>query len=151
MQQLNLPASELKIRKTKGRDEVFDYIRKKYVALTPEEWVRQHFIRYLVSKKNVPASLINVEASLKVNRMQKRSDLVVYNNMGKPRMIVECKAPEIKITQDVFDQVAIYNMTLNVPYLVVTNGIEHFACRIDQRNSTYEFLREIPDYSEINQ
>jgi type I site-specific restriction endonuclease len=151
MQPLNLPPSELKIRSMKGKNEVFDAIRKKYVALTPEEWVRQHFIGYLVREKNVPASLIAVETSLKYNGLQKRSDIVIYNNLGKPRMIVECKAPEIKITQDVFDQVAIYNMTLNVPCLVVTNGMEHFACHIDQRNQTYEFLRDIPDFREMNQ
>jgi hypothetical protein len=150
MQQLNLPASELKIRNTNGKNEVFDSIRRRYVMLTPEEWVRQHFIGYLVRERNVPSSLISVESSLKYNGLKKRSDIVIFNNMGKPRMIVECKAPEIKITQDVFDQVAIYNMTLNVPYLVVTNGIEHFACRIDHRNSTYEFLKDIPDYPEMN-
>ena len=150
MQQLNLPASELKIRIMNGKNEVFDSIRRRYVALTPEEWVRQHFIGYLVHGRNVPSSLISVESSLKYNRLNKRSDIVVYNNLGKPRMIIECKAPEIKITQDVFDQVAIYNMTLNVPYLVVTNGLEHFACHIDQLNSTYEFLKDIPDFSEIN-
>ena len=150
MQQLNLPASELKIRSTNGKNEVFDSIRKRYVALTAEEWVRQHFIGYLVLERNVPSSLISVESSLKYNRLQKRSDIVIYNNLGKPMMIIECKAPEVKITQDVFDQIAIYNMTLNVPYLVVTNGLEHFACYIDQRNSTYEFLKDIPDFSEIS-
>jgi len=150
MQQLNLPASELKIRSTNGKNEVFDSIRKRYVALTAEEWVRQHFIGYLVLERNVPSSLISVESSLKYNRLQKRSDIVIYNNLGKPRMIIECKAPEIKITQDVFDQIAIYNMTLNVPYLVVTNGIEHFACHIDQENRTYKFLKDIPDFLEMN-
>ncbi len=151
MQQLNLPSPEFRIRNTGGKTEIFDGIRKKYVALTPEEWVRQHFIGYLVNDRKIPASLISVEASLKYNRLRKRSDIVVWNNLGKARMIVECKAPEVRITQDVFDQVAIYNMTLDVPYLVVTNGLEHFACHIDRKNSSYEFLKDIPGIKEMNQ
>jgi hypothetical protein len=149
MQALNLPTYDLKIRNMNGKTEVLDIIRKKYVSLSPEEWVRQHFIHYLVNERNVPSSLISVEASLKYNSLRKRSDIVVHDNRGKPQMIVECKAPEVEISQDVFDQVALYNMTLDVPFLVVTNGLEHFACFIVKRNSTYSFLTEIPDYSEI--
>ena len=149
MQALNLPVIELKIRDQKGRCEVFDQIRKKYVALTPEEWVRQHFIHYLITEKHVPASLIHVEASLKYNRLAKRSDIVIYSKSGIPCLIVECKAPEVKITQAVFDQVAMYNMTLKVDYLVVTNGLEHYACRINHEKQTYGFLTEIPDYNEM--
>jgi hypothetical protein len=149
MQTLNLPAAGLKFRDQNGHPEVFDEFRKKYVVLTPEEWVRQHFIHYLVNEKHVPASLIHVEASLKYNRLAKRSDVLVYSRSGNPCLIVECKAPEVKITQAVFDQVAMYNMTMKVDYLVVTNGMEHFACIIDHEKRTYGFLKEIPDYEEM--
>jgi type I site-specific restriction endonuclease len=149
MQALNLPETELRIREQGDKKEIFDGIRKKFIALTAEEWVRQHFIAYLISAKNVPATLIGVEVSLKMNRLQKRGDIVVYDKSGKPCLIVECKAPEIRITQDVFDQVARYNMTLNVNYLVVTNGLEHFACFINHEKSEYKFLREIPDFSDL--
>jgi len=147
MQALNLPEADFRVRDLGGKKEIFDGIRKKFIALTPEEWVRQHFIAYLVKGKNVPASLIGVEVSMKMNRLQKRGDIVVYNTSGKPCMIVECKAPEIRITQDVFEQIARYNMTLNVNYLVVTNGLEHFACFIDHEKSGYKFLKEIPDFN----
>ena len=149
MQTLNLPEADFRVRDLGGKKEIFDGIRKKFIALTPEEWVRQHFIAYLVTGKNVPPSLIGIEVSLKMNRLQKRGDIVVYNKSGKPCMIIECKAPEIRITQDVFEQVARYNMTLNVNYLVVTNGLEHFACLIDHEKSEYHFLKEIPDFKDL--
>jgi hypothetical protein len=149
MKPLNLPPAALRTRDSGGRTEIFDIIRRKFIALTPEEWVRQHFIHYLVGERGVPASLIAVEASLRYNRLPKRCDILVHDRQGRPAMIVECKAPEVKITQEVFDQVAIYNMTLDVPFLVVTNGLEHFACRIDRANSTYSFLKEIPSWEEI--
>jgi type I site-specific restriction endonuclease len=149
MMQMNLPDTNLTTRNTGGKTEVFDPVRRKYVALTPEEWVRQHFISYLVTSRSVPKTLIAVEISLKYNRQVKRADILVYGKAGKPGMVVECKAPSVKITQDVFDQVALYNMTLNVPFLVVTNGLEHFACLIDKRNSTYAFLEEIPAWEQI--
>ncbi len=149
MQALNLPVIEAKTRAQNGRTEIFDPIRKKYVTLTPEEWVRQHFIQYLIHEKEVPASLIHVEASLKYNRLAKRSDLVIYTKTGTPCLVVECKAPEVKITQEVFDQVAIYNMTLKVDYLVVTNGLNHYACFIDHAKGTYIFLTEIPAYPDF--
>ena len=122
MQLLNLPAYQYKIKTDGQRKQIFDRIRKKYVALTPEEWVRQHFINFLIEQKKYPESLMMVEMKLKYNRQQKRGDIVIYNNLGKPCVIVECKSPEIKITQDVFDQAARYNMTLKVEYLLVTNG-----------------------------
>lgn len=149
MQALNLPETDFRVRDLGGKKEIFDGIRKKFIALTAEEWVRQHFVSYLLTHKNVPASLIGIEVSLKMNRLQKRGDVVVYNRSGKPCMIVECKAPEIPITQDVFEQIARYNMTLNVNYLVVTNGLEHFVCFIDHEKSEYRFLKEIPDFSEM--
>jgi len=149
MQTLNLPEAEFRIRDLGKKKEIYDRIRKKFIALTPEEWVRQHFVEYLLTKKNVPDTLIGIEVPMKMNRLRKRGDIVVYMRSGQPGMIVECKAPGVPVTQDVFDQVARYNLSLRVKYLVVTNGLEHFACYIDHEKSQYRFLKEIPDYSEI--
>ena len=149
MQTLNLPGVVLRIRNRKEKQEVFDSVRKKFVALTQEEWVRQHFIHYLTDHRNVPRSLIAVEASLNYHRLKKRSDIVVYGKDGSPCLIVECKAPEVAVTQAVFDQVAMYNMSLKVPYLAVTNGMVHFACHIDHDKGKIVFLKEIPEYEEM--
>jgi hypothetical protein len=149
MQELNLPVANLRIRSTNGKQEVFDGIRKKFIALTPEEWVRQHFIHYLMDQKNVPGSLIAVEAQLTYHRLKKRCDILVYNRDGIPTMMVECKAPNVEVTQDVFDQVAVYNMTMKVPYLVVTNGLVHFACNVDRETGKIIFLKEIPLYDDL--
>ncbi len=149
MQILNLPSYQFRIRQSDDKREIFDDIRKKFVALTPEEWVRQNFISWLKNEKKFPDSLIAVEMSLKLNKMQKRSDVVVYNTSAKPVLIVECKAPSIKINQDVFDQIARYNMTLKVKYLIVTNGMEHYCCVIDHANKKYHFLEDVPDYDDI--
>jgi type I site-specific restriction endonuclease len=124
-------------------------VRKKYVALTPEEWVRQHMINYLVHSKNTPSSLIRVESGLKVHKLFRRADIITYSNSGQPLMIIECKAPGVKISQDTFDQAAMYNITLKVPILVVSNGLTHYCCRIDFNTKKYTFLREIPDYNTI--
>ena len=150
MNKLNLPQYNFKIHQIEERLEIFDDIRKKYVALTPEEWVRQHFVKFLIIEKNFPASLMAVEMSIKLNRLKKRSDVVVYNNNGKPLLIVECKAPTVKINQKVFDQIARYNMVLMTQFLVVTNGLKHIACKLDFEQSTYAFLEDIPFYHEIN-
>jgi hypothetical protein len=144
MQALNLPEADLRIRNKGDKQEVFDPVRKKFVALSPEEWVRQHFIAYLTGHRHVPSSLIAVEASLLYNRMKKRSDIVVYSNTGSPCLIVECKAPEVPITQAVFDQAAMYNRTLEVPYLAVTNGMVHYSCSVDHATGSIVFLKEIP-------
>ncbi len=149
MQTLNLPDTALRIRNKGEKQEVFDSVRKKFVALTPEEWVRQHFIHYLADHRNVPRSLIAVEASLRYHRLKKRSDIVVYGKDGSPCLIVECKAPEVTVTQAVFDQVAMYNMALKVPYLAVTNGMVHFACYIDHGSGKINFLKEIPVFEEM--
>jgi type I site-specific restriction endonuclease len=151
MQKLNLPDFEFRFRQNKGRDEIFDPVRKIFVALTPEEWVRQNFIRYLAAEKKVPLSLIGVEKTLTLNTMTRRSDILVFGNSGLPVMVVECKAPNIEISQAVFDQVARYNITLRVKYLIVTNGLNHFCCLIDFDNGTYSFLEEIPDFSLLKQ
>jgi type I site-specific restriction-modification system R (restriction) subunit len=150
MKELNLPGVELRTRINRGKSEVFDPVRKKYVTLTAEEWVRQHFLNFLIIHKKVPPSLIGVETSIKYNHLSKRCDVVVYNRNGQPVLIVECKAPEIEISQDVFHQVAMYNMTLKVRYLVVTNGLDHYSCAIDHKNKSFQFLQDVPDFEEMN-
>lgn len=147
---LNLPPYSPKLTSSGQRTQIFDSIRKKYVTLTPEEWVRQHFINFLVTEKKFPVSLMAIETGIKYNRLQKRGDLVVYNNLGHPFLILECKAPGIKISQDTFDQAARYNFTLKVKYIVVTNGLNHFCCEMDYEKETYTFLKEIPDYKSTN-
>ncbi len=146
MEKLNLPTYNYNIKLEEQRKLIFDSIRKKFVVLTPEEWVRQNFISYLIENKNYPKGLIAVEKKVDVNRMPQRSDIVLYNSKGLPLMIVECKASSVKITQDTFDQVARYNMRLQVPYLVVTNGLNHYCCKIDYEKKKFEFMSEIPDY-----
>ncbi len=147
MHDLNLPSFPLKIIKKEGKELVFDIFRKRYVILSPEEWVRQHFLWWLKTHKGFPASLIIVEASLQYNRMQKRADAIVFGPERKPVMIIECKSAEQKITQDVFDQIARYNYPFGVPVLAVTNGLEHYCCVRDTRAGKWRFLDEVPDYS----
>lgn len=144
MQELNLPPYTFKLKQQGNRAQIFDAIRKKFVTLTPEEWVRQNFLQFLIQEKKFPASLIAVEAGLKYNQLQMRTDVLVYDKSGKPYLMVECKAPGIKITQDVFDQIARYNMVFKVKYLVVTNGISHFCCLMDYSKKSYAYLEEIP-------
>jgi type I site-specific restriction endonuclease len=151
MTRLNLPAIDYKLRNIQGETEIFDVVRKKFILLSPEEWVRQHFIHYLNHQKGVPLSLMAIEYSLKVNKMRKRADIVVFGTGGQPILIVECKASSIKISQKVFDQVARYNMAVKVKYLVVTNGLEHFACQVDFTDANYAFLEEIPDFEQMNE
>lgn len=146
MQELNLPKYQFRFRETAGKVMIFDTFRKKYVVLTPEEWVRQNFLNYLIAEKKFPASLITLEAGLKYNQLQKRADVLVYDKKGEPFLLVECKAPEVKITQDTFDQVARYNMTFKVKYLVVTNGLSHFCCLMDYSDNSYRYLKDIPAY-----
>lgn len=146
MERLNLPTYSFNIKSKEGRNYIFDPVRKKYVVLTPEEWVRQHFVSYMIREKNYPAALTRVEMYLEVNQMGKRCDVVFFDRKGTPRMIVECKAPEVRISQKTFDQVAAYNLKLKVDYLVVTNGLKHYACAMDYRTNSYHFLKEIPDY-----
>jgi hypothetical protein len=145
MLSLNLPQYEFTINQGPPA-KIFDLIRKKYVALTPEEWVRQNFLKYLVSEKKYPQSLILIEQTLQVHRMKKRCDAVVYNNSGTPLMIIEFKKPEVQINQAVFDQIARYNIPLKVKYLMVSNGLQHFCCSIDFENNNYRFLDNVPEY-----
>lgn len=147
---LNLPDYELKMRRTaEGKTEVFDLFRKKFIKITPEEWVRQNFLHYLVYEKGFPASLIAVEKGLKVNRLQKRFDAVVYNNQRIPIVLIEFKSTDVKLSQKVFDQVAMYNLQMQVKYLIISNGLTHYCCKMDYESSSYQFLEEIPAYTEL--
>ena len=149
MIKLNLPTYNFKLKSKENKTLIFDKLRKKYMVLTPEEWVRQHFVHFLIDKKNYPTSLIAVEKQLTINNRKKRTDILVFNTEGTPEIIVECKAPTIKITQDTFDQIARYNLKLKANFLIVTNGLDHFYCKMDFENETYIFLKEIPDYKLI--
>lgn len=144
---LNFPEYRFKLqRQSDGLQslKIFDIIRKKYVTLTPEEWVRQHLLHFLVNERNFPQSLISVEKKLYINGLEKRTDVVVYDRSLKPFLLAECKAPEVAITQEVFDQAARYNLSLNVSVFLITNGINTFVCRADAGGRSYEFLQEIP-------
>ena len=149
MQELNLPQHPLKIKEEGGTRYIFDAIRKKYLVLLPEEWVRQNFVQFLVRDKNYAASLIAIEKGLKLNELQKRADIVIYDKQAKPVVLIECKAPKVKINQQVFEQIARYNMVFKVPYLVVTNGLEHYCAKVDFENNSFEFLKDIPDYKNL--
>jgi len=146
MQQLNLPEYSLKIKNENGKTLVFDVIRKKFVVLTPEEWVRQHFIQFLVQEKNYPPALMAVEKQLTVNSLLRRFDLLVRNRKGEPFLIAEFKAPGVNIAQGTFDQAVRYNMALKVRYIVISNGMQHFACEIDYKKNSFTFLKEIPEF-----
>ena len=143
---LNLPNAELKIKLVEETTQVFDEVRKKYFKLTPEEWVRQNFIHYLKKEKRYPFGLMGVEKMVKYNSLKTRADILIYNREGMPSVIVECKAPNVEITQDAFNQIAKYNYKLRVKYLVVTNGLKHFCCDMDYENNKITFLEEIPEY-----
>jgi hypothetical protein len=145
MYKLNLPDFNPTLRKEEGKVWIFDIIRKKYIVLTPEEWVRQHFIHYLIDKFKYPRSLFKVESSLTYNKLQKRSDIVIHNRQGKPWMLIECKSPVIKLTQKAFNQVAVYNMTIGARYVAVTNGMAQFCFEaIDKPGSEVKFLESFP-------
>jgi hypothetical protein len=146
MQKLNFPQYTFRFKNSENKMAAFDEIRKKFIILTPEEWVRLHTVQYLISEKNYPKSLINVEKQLKIGKRIKRYDVVVYNSTGGIHIIVECKAPSIKITQDTFDQIARYNMSLDATYLMVTNGLDHHFCQLDYQLEKYHFLESLPEY-----
>ena len=148
--EINLPPYELKWRYSIGKREIFDFLRRRYVALTPEEWVRQHFVHYLVGHKGYPKGLLANEVELKVGEKRLRCDSVLYDKEFHPRMIIEYKSPDINITQAVFNQISAYNMLLHVDYLVVSNGRQHYCCRMDYAHQSYQFLHDIPDYCTIN-
>jgi hypothetical protein len=147
---LNLPPAELKLSRKEGQVFVWCIIRKKTLVLTPEEWVRQHIIHFLIKTKTIPQGLIAAEMAITVNDMVRRCDVVVFGNDGKPKLIIECKAPEINLTENVFHQIAQYNFTLNVDNLMVTNGLEHVVCKIDRDSNELIFLELLPEWSDLN-
>ncbi|TGV04033.1 type I restriction enzyme HsdR N-terminal domain-containing protein [Flavivirga rizhaonensis] len=151
MQALNFPKFSFRFKNNENKVSIFDSIRKKFVILQPEEWVRQHCVQYLINNKGYPKSLINVEKELIINSLKKRYDIVVYNSNGSIHLIVECKAPKIVINQDTFDQIARYNLKLNATYLMVTNGLNHYYCQMDFKNERYNFLKDIPGFSRQSQ
>ena len=149
MQQLNFPNYNFRFKNNENKVSIFDEIRKKFIILTPEEWVRQHVVQFLMLEKKYPKSLINVEKVLKINDLRKRYDVVVFNPDGSIHILVECKAPEVKIAQTTFDQIARYNLTLKATFLMVSNGLKHYFCQMDFENEKYHFLHDLPEYSKI--
>lgn len=149
MYRLNLPPYEIKTTNGKDGLKILDILRRKYVALTPEEWVRQHFVHFLMNHRGYPKALLANEVMLVCGDKRLRCDTVLYDNTAKARMIIEYKAPTIPITRKVFDQISVYNMLLHVDYLVVSNGLQHYCCRMDYDNNSYEFLKDIPEYNTI--
>ncbi len=147
MTTLNFPASNFRFKNSENKVLIFDVIRKKFVVLQPEEWVRQHLVHYLISIKKYPKSLINVEKQLSVNGLKKRYDVVIFKPNGAINILCECKAPSITINQNTFDQIAQYNMNLEADYLLVTNGLNHYYCKMDFDKEKYSFLSDIPDFS----
>lgn len=146
MQQLSFPAYSFRLKNSENKPYIFDLIRKKFLVLTPEEWVRQHILQWLTNDKGYPISLINVEKEIRVGNTRKRYDIVVFKPDGSLYIIVECKAPKVQITQATFDQIARYNLELQADLLMVTNGLSHYYCKVDSVAERYDFLRELPDY-----
>ncbi|MCZ8090619.1 type I restriction enzyme HsdR N-terminal domain-containing protein [Flavobacterium sp.] len=146
MQKLNFPAYSFRLKNSENKVAIFDVIRKKFIILTPEEWVRQHTVQFLLDEKKYPKSYINVEKLIKVNDTSKRYDIAVFKPNGELFLLIECKAPEISITQDTFDQIARYNLKLKSEYLMVTNGLNHYFCQMDFENEKYVFLKELPNF-----
>ncbi len=147
MLKLNFPEYNFKLKKQNGKLLIFDPIRKKYYTLTPEEWVRQHTLQYLTHDKKYPESLIAIEKELKINQTKRRFDIVVFNHKMTPEILIECKAPTVKISQKTFDQANQYNWLLKAPFLFLTNGMKHYICQIDFETNQFKFLKELPQKS----
>ncbi len=146
MQKLNFPTYSFRFKNSENKVSIFDEIRKKFILLTPEEWVRQHVVQFLLQDKKYPKSYINVEKLIKINDLSKRYDVVVFQPNGEIFLLIECKAPEVPISQQTFDQIARYNLVLKAKYLMVTNGLNHYFCQMDFENEKYVFLKELPEY-----
>ena len=144
MQNLNFPSYNFRFKNSENKVSIFDDIRKKFIILTPEEWVRQHIVQFLLQEKKYPKSYINVEKLIKVNDLNKRYDIVVFKPNGELFLLIECKSPDVKITQETFDQIARYNLKLNAQFLMLTNGLNHYFCQMDFEKETYIFLEELP-------
>jgi len=147
MQNLKFPKYNFRFQKHKDKIRIFSILRKKFVVLTPEEWVRQHCVHFLIEEKGYSKALMNEEKKVEINGMPKRYDIIVYQSIGKINLIVECKSPDVKINQDTFDQIARYNLSLNAQYLMLTNGLNHYFCQLDYENQTYIFLPALPKFS----
>ena len=146
---LNLPPYETKISSSEGKTQIFDSLRRCYVALTPEEWVRQHFVNFLITMRGYSQALMSNEVSINLNGTKKRCDTVVYDKELRPRVRIEYKAPAVKITKEVFAQISRYNLVLKVDYLIVSNGLQHFCCKMDYQKNCYVFLQDIPSYTTV--
>ncbi len=146
---LNLPPYPFKISERDDLYYIFDEIRKKHLVLTPEEWVRQHFLRYLIAEKGFPSVLLRIEGGLSLNQTRKRSDILVYDNLGEKIMVIECKAPSVPITQATFDQAARYNSVYKARWLAVTNGLSHYYAKIDHDKGAFSFVAELPSYKDL--
>jgi virulence-associated protein VagC len=149
LKELNLPQYSFKISGKEGTEMILDPVRRKYVKLTPEEWVRQNFMQYLINEGKYPAGLLGIEVLFRFNKLRRRVDILVHNRAGEPVLIVECKSPDVMLDEAVFGQIADYNMKFKVPYLVVTNGLHHYACKIDNQEMKYEYLLAIPLYEDL--
>jgi predicted type IV restriction endonuclease len=149
LKELNLPQYSFRITGKDGEEMILDPIRKKFVRLTPEEWVRQNFVQYLIQEGKYPAGLLGIEVMSPYNKLKKRVDILVHKRNGEPVMIVECKSPDIKIDDKVFDQIVSYNMGYKVPYIIVTNGMVHYACKINFETNSFDYLLVIPLYEDL--
>lgn len=147
MQKLNFNNYTFRFKNSENKVAIFDEIRKKFIFLTPEEWVRQHVVRFLLEEKKYPKSHVNVEKIVKINGLNKRYDIVVFKPNGSILLLVECKAPGVTISQNTFDQIARYNMSLNAVYMMVTNGLNHYFCQMDYEQEKYSFLQDLPEYT----
>lgn len=146
MSGLNFPSYDFRIRDNGGTKEIFDSIRRQWVALTPEEWVRQHTAMWLQESRNYPSSLMAVEKQIRVNGLQRRCDIICHDSSAQPLVIVECKSPDVEITQNLFDQAARYNLTVGAKYFLLTNGLRHFCCTMNHETQSWNFLEELPVY-----
>ncbi len=149
MYELNLPSFEIRLGGTREKPEIFDFLRRRFVKLTPEEWVRQHFVHWLVEHKGYPKGLLGNEIELQVGEKKLRCDSILYDNDTRPQMIIEYKAPTVALSQKVFDQISAYNLLLHVDYLTISNGLQHYCCKMSYEQKRYEFLEDIPDYEKI--
>jgi len=150
MKKLNFPQYDFSFKEENKKTKIFDEIRRKFLVLTPEEWVRQHLVKFLIQEKSFPKNLIAIEKGLSLNGLKKRTDILVYSKDGVPILMVECKAPGIEITQSVFDQIGRYNITFKLPYLIVSNGLEHFCAHVNHSEKNFTFLKDIPDYENLD-
>lgn len=150
MDPLDLPAYDFRTRTIRGKRMIYDPVRGKYVRLTPEEWVRQHFVQYLVQELGYPPALLAIEAAFTYQGMDRRADVIAHDRSGRPALLVECKAPNVPVSQDTFDQAAGYNRVIRARFLVVTNGYDHYCCEIDHEARSYRFMDQLPPFDDVS-